>query len=128
MVAVFMPGTKSTPSACVPDHQFQAVFPGLIQDVSAMAEGGFRLPTMFDSISLPGSDPISSTRQGQLMGAEVCTASVVSSLRGARVEIMVRPSSCCKYIPAKLSISASVTATQPTPGCSTRNGRAINES
>src|ERR1700733_14543368 len=99
MVAVFIPGVKFTPSACVPDHQFHAVFPGLIQDVSAMAEGGFRLPTMFDSISLPGSDPISSTRQGQVMGAEVRTASIGSSARGARVETMMRPSSCFKYIP-----------------------------
>src|ERR1700691_2301636 len=98
MVAVFMPTSKSTPLACVPDHQFHAVLPGLIQDVSAMAEGGFRLPTMFDSISLPGSAPISSTRQGQLMGADVRTASVLSSTRGASVEIIMRPSSCFKYI------------------------------
>src|ERR1700683_2935740 len=99
MVAVFMPGVKSTPSACMPDHQFQAAFPGLIQDVSAMAEGGLRLLTMFDSISLPGSDPISSTRQGQVIGAEVRPASIGSSARGAKVETMTRPSSCFKYIP-----------------------------
>src|SRR5579862_4327712 len=99
MVAVFMPGTKPTPSACVPDHQFQAVFPGLIQDVSAIADGGFRLPTMFDSINFPGSDPINRTRQGQVIGAEVRTARAGSSMRGAKVEIMMRPSSCFKYIP-----------------------------
>src|SRR5579863_4244120 len=100
MVAVFMPGTKSTPSACVPDHPFDAAFPGLIQDVSAMAEGGFKLETMFDSISRPGSEAISITRQGQVMGAEVCTASMGSSARAGRVEVMMRPSSCFKYIPA----------------------------
>src|ERR1700722_8139385 len=100
MVAVFLPGMKSTPSASAPDHQSHAAFPGLIQDVSAIAEGGFKLMTMFDSIRRPGSDPISNTRQGQTEGACSRTAVELSSARGASVEIMMRPSSCCKYIPA----------------------------
>ena len=65
-----------------------------------MAEGGFRLATMFDSISLPGSDPISSTRHGQTRWERASsTAMVLSSTRGVSVEIMVRPSSCFKYMP-----------------------------
>src|ERR1035438_6148579 len=100
MVAVFMPGAKSTPSAWVPDHQFHAALPGLIQEVSAMADGGFRLLTMFDSIKRPGSEPIMSTRQGQVIGADVCTARLLSSTQIGRVEIMMRPSSCRRYMPA----------------------------
>jgi len=35
-------------------HQSQRVLPGLIQEVSPMALGGFKLTTMFDSTSRPG--------------------------------------------------------------------------
>ncbi len=36
-----MPGLKETLRASLPDHQSQEVLPGLIQDVSEMALGGF---------------------------------------------------------------------------------------
>ena len=63
-----MPVLNETFFATLPDHQSQEVLPGLIQDVSAMALGGLRLTTMFDSISRPGSAAIISTRQGDRAG------------------------------------------------------------
>jgi hypothetical protein len=59
-----MPGVKVTPSACSPDHQSQAALPALIHDVSAIADGGLRLTTKFDSMRVPGSRPIMMTRHG----------------------------------------------------------------
>src|SRR6266481_7921494 len=82
MVAVFIPGWKLTPSACVPDHQSQVVLPGLIHDVSTIALGGFRLMTMFDSTSRPGCVPIMMTRHGDRIGVVVWTASPGSSMEG----------------------------------------------
>ena len=52
VLAVVSPGL--TPCSWLPFHQSQAVLPGLIQEVSAMALGGFKLTTMFDSTSRPG--------------------------------------------------------------------------
>src|SRR5262245_48417762 len=46
-----------------PDHQSQAVLPGLIHEVSKAA-GGFRLPMRLDSISLPSLSAIMMTRHG----------------------------------------------------------------
>ena len=42
------------PFGLVAFHQSQRVLPGLIQEVSAMALGGFKLSTMLDSTSRPG--------------------------------------------------------------------------
>ena len=53
MVAVFMPVLKLTLGAASPDHQSHADLPAWIHDVSAIFDGGFRLRTMLDSISLP---------------------------------------------------------------------------
>src|SRR5215472_7499993 len=41
-----------------PDQASHAALPGLIQDVSATAGGGFRFSTRLDSTNLPGSEPI----------------------------------------------------------------------
>src|SRR3954447_5316676 len=102
MVAVFIPGLKLTPSAAVPDHQSQAVFPGLIQDVSAIADGAFRLMTMFDSISRPARSPIMITRHGERAGVAVETAMPGSSTDGASLENSERASRplCWRYMPA----------------------------
>ena len=54
MVAVFMPGLTERLGAASPLHQSHADLPALIHEVSAIFDGGFRLSTMFDSISLPG--------------------------------------------------------------------------
>jgi hypothetical protein len=48
MVAVFMPVLKPTLGAASPDHQSHADLPALIQEVSAIFEGGLRLMMMFD--------------------------------------------------------------------------------
>src|ERR1041384_3525277 len=102
MVAVFIPGLNPTPSAYVPDHQSHAVFPGRIHDVSAMADGGFKLITMFDSINRPACAPIRITRQGECAGGAVATAIPGSSTAGASFEKSDRASRplCCRYMPA----------------------------
>src|SRR5579863_1042559 len=82
MVAVFIPVLKSAPGAASPLHQSQADLPGLIHEGSAMRDGGFRLSTMFDSISRPGSSPIIRTLHGLLTGAAASTATPCSSMRG----------------------------------------------
>src|SRR5580692_5164122 len=82
MVAVFIPGLKSTLGAASPDHQSQADFPALIHDVSAIFDGGFRFSTMFDSIRRPGASPIINTRQGVVTGAWSSTAMPGWSSRG----------------------------------------------
>src|ERR1017187_9942928 len=68
---------------CIP-HQMPTYLPGLIHDVSAMREGGFRLrevadvaSTMSDSLSL-----IITSRQGEADGAEALT--LTPSDHGAR--------------------------------------------
>src|SRR5581483_1459322 len=102
MVAVFMPGLKSTSRAKLPDHQSQAAFPGLIQEVSAIADGGFRLITMLDSIRRPGSAPIMTTRQGVRRGVTPVAASSGSSARGASRASITRPdraAAWARYIP-----------------------------
>src|SRR4051794_13511643 len=102
MVAVFMPGRKLTPSATVPDHQSHAVLPGLIQEVSAIADGGFKLMTIFDSIRRPAWSPIMITRQGEWAGVAVATAIPGSSTAGASLAKSERASRplCWRYIPA----------------------------
>src|SRR5947207_1013898 len=102
MVAVFMPGWKLTPSAKLPDHQSQAVLPGLIQEVSAMADGGLQLRTILDSTRRPGWAPIRTTRQGELAGVAVETATPGSSTAGASLEKSDRASRplCWRYMPA----------------------------
>ena len=67
MVSLFLPGC-ATPLAWPPFHQSQEVLPGLIQEVSPMALGGFRLTTMFDSTSRPGCSAIINTRQDDFTG------------------------------------------------------------
>ena len=69
-----MPGFEVMVGAASPDHQSHADLPGLIHEVSAIFEGGFRLRMMFDSIRRPGASPIISTRQGVVMGALASTA------------------------------------------------------
>src|SRR3954469_20127440 len=102
MVAVFIPGLKLTPSATLPDHQSHAVFPGLIHDVSLIADGGFRSMTMFDSISRPACAPIMITRHGERAGVAVETAMPGSSMDGASLEKSERASRplCWRYMPA----------------------------
>src|ERR1035438_4955673 len=84
MVSVFMPGRNETPLARPPDHQSQEVLPGLIQEVSAMADGGFKLTTMLDSTSRPGWSATINTRHGELAGAcrttEIMEGSALGSM------------------------------------------------
>src|SRR5664280_1235974 len=133
MVSVFMPGLNETPLARLPDHQSQEVLPGLIHEVSAIADGGFRLTTMLDSTSRPGSSAIIKTRQGELAGACLTTeimegsalgsigqgmwGAVRSSTRGARRAVrMVWSATVWTKRPAQSSIFASVRPTQAAPG------------
>src|SRR5215475_13011180 len=97
-----MPGRKLTPSAELPDHQSHAVLPGLIHDVSAMADGGFRLITIFDSTSRPGCALIRMTRHGDRTGVAALTAIAGSPLEGASRENRDRASrpECVRYMPA----------------------------
>src|SRR3569623_356312 len=101
MVAVFMPVLKLTLGAASPDHQSQADLPALIQDVSAIFDGGFRFNTMFDSTCRPGSAPFISTRHGVVTGASVSTAILFWSIRGESSAF--NPFRACplrRYIPA----------------------------
>src|ERR1035437_4593501 len=101
MVAVFMPVLKLTLGAACPDHQSHADFPARIQEVSAIFDGGFRLRTMLDSISRPGSSPIINTRHGLLNGVVATTATPGSSTRGDRSAfISKRPLPLRRYMPA----------------------------
>src|ERR1035441_8993817 len=96
-----MPDLKSTPSADSPDHQSQAALPGLIQEVSAIAEGGLRLSTMCDSISRPGALAIISTRHGDGAGVATATERLGSSIWGERRAsraLASRPE-CVRYMP-----------------------------
>lgn len=63
----------------LPLHQSQEAFPARIQEVSLIAESGFRLMMTLDSISLPGSVPTSSTLQAEWCGKEPVTAMSGSS-------------------------------------------------
>jgi hypothetical protein len=101
MVLVFMPVLKLTLGAASPLHQSHADLPGLIHDVSAIFDGGFRLSTMFDSISLPGSSAIKSTRHGEFAGAGVSTAMLASSTCGdSSLRNANAPGAFFRYIPA----------------------------
>src|SRR5512134_3396465 len=99
-----------TPLTSPPDHQSHAVLPGLIHEGSAIAEGGFRFTTMFDSTRRPGSSAIISTRHGEVTGTCRITETIeafvsasighgtrgavaVSSTRGARraASVFCRP-------------------------------------
>ena len=69
-----MPGLKGTFLAKLSVHQSQAAIPGLIQDVSAMAQGGLRFRTIsLVSISRPGVGAIISTRHGVDFGVAATT-------------------------------------------------------
>src|SRR5579884_746225 len=68
----------------LPLHQSQAALPGWIHDVSAMAQGGLRLPTTFDSIRLAGCSAIWMTRQGERCGRSPMTAMPGSRTLGER--------------------------------------------
>src|SRR5512138_2639056 len=101
MVAVFIPGLKETFRATLPDHQSHAVLPGRIQEVSAIALGGFKLTTMLDSTRRPAWSPIIRTRQGERTGVCAETASPGSSARGASFASSVRASRPrLRYMPA----------------------------
>src|ERR1041385_1671136 len=85
MVSEFLPDLKLAPSGAYgPLHQSQLALPGLIQLVSAIIEGGFRLRMVFDSIRRPGSEPIRMTRHGVTAGGPVMTEGGGSSGRGDR--------------------------------------------
>src|SRR5579862_7013887 len=103
MVWVFIPSLKFTPSAESPDHQSHAALPGLIQEVSAMAQGGLRLRTMLDSMKRPGLSATIMTRQGECTGVTPTTETPGISRRGESRALMMRslpsPSTDCKYIP-----------------------------
>src|ERR1039457_1829271 len=127
MVAVFMPGLKLTLGAASPDHQSHADFPARIHEVSAIFEGGFKLSTMLDSMRRPGSSPIMRTRQGLVTVVSAFTAMVGASICGESSARKPRGVSAFrKYMPAKLSILASVTAIHPTAGTSASKGSATN--
>src|SRR5271157_448312 len=101
MVAVFMPVLKLTLGAASPDHQSHADFPALIQEASAILEGGFRLRTMLDSMRRPGSSPIIRTRQGVVTGGVASTATPGSSNRGESSARTLRGSlPLRRYMPA----------------------------
>ena len=96
-----MPGLKLTLGAASPDHQSHADLPARIHDVSAIFDGGFRLSTMFDSISRPGSSPIISTRHGVVTGASASTAIPGLSMRGeSSARKPKRRSALRRYMPA----------------------------
>ena len=78
-----MPAWKAAFLTTGPDHQSQAVLPGLIQEASAIADGGFRFTTMFDSTSRPGSSAIISTRHGDVAGACRMTETIHGSALGS---------------------------------------------
>src|ERR1017187_2844729 len=82
MVSLFLPGL-ATPLAWLPFHQSQGVLPGLIQEVSPMAEGGLRLTTMLDSTRRPGSSAMSNTRQADRTGACATTDTLEASALGS---------------------------------------------
>src|SRR5579863_1803996 len=102
MVAVFMPGLKSTPSAASPDHQSHAALPGLIHEVSAIAHGGLRLMTILDSTSRPGLSATIITRHGECNGAGPTTETPGMSKRGDNRATSARELcwSACRYMPA----------------------------
>src|ERR1700693_1168628 len=102
MVAVFLPGLKSTRSSNGPDHQSQAALPGLIHDVSAMAEGGLRFSTMWDSMSRPGSAAIMRTHEGVASGVSPETARPGSSMSGDRLDsrTLALDAEWVRYMPA----------------------------
>src|SRR3954454_1834396 len=101
MVAVFIPGWNATPSAWVPDHQFHAALPALIQDGSSTTDGGFRLSTIFDSTRRPGSSPSISTRQGDCNGVAPMIATFGLSGRGTRTDSRANgPGATRRYMPA----------------------------
>ena len=101
MVSVFFPGRKLTPSSYGPLHQSHDALPGLIHEVSAIVEGGFKFSTMLDSISRPGSLAINTIRHGVTIGALPITLTAASSIRGARRASRARAvfSECFRYIP-----------------------------
>ena len=92
---------KFTPSAAGPDHQSHEALPGLIHEVSAMAEGGFKLPTICDSIRRPTSGAIIRTRQGVVTGVALETERPGSSIRGERraSKLLAFEPECIRYMP-----------------------------
>src|SRR5450759_977285 len=87
MVSLFLPGLP-TPLAWLPFHQSQGVLPGLIQAVSPMALGGFRLTTRFDSTSRPGWSAIINTRQADRTGVGAITDTFDASALGSKAGAM----------------------------------------
>jgi hypothetical protein len=73
----------------------------LIHEVSAKAGGGFKSFTICDSISRPGESAIISTRHGEGAGVFTTTATLASSICGARRAESCRAlrSSCIRYMP-----------------------------
>src|SRR5208337_2704316 len=75
MVAVFMPGLKSTLRAKLPDHQSHAALPDWIQEVSPIWLGWLRfIISSLDSIRPPGREFTMITRHGVALGVEPATA------------------------------------------------------
>src|SRR5688500_18552724 len=99
-VAVFTPASGR--STAQPFHQSQAALPGLIQLVSASADGLPSVAIRFDAVSPPGVSAIITTRQGVTSGFsanDACTAGLrypvfgSTSARGDRVSCKPSPPS-----------------------------------
>src|SRR5690349_17228461 len=71
-----------------PDHQSQAVLPGLIHEVSNDGSG-FRLPMRLESISAPSRSPSMITRQGEFAPAAPTAARAISDLSSRRRDTRV---------------------------------------
>src|SRR4051794_22277057 len=110
MVSLLVPGVKGSPGATGPDHQSHAVLPGLIQEVSAMAEGSLRLRMVVDSMSLPGSCAMSSTRHGEAAGALALTQTCVWEVSGESLatRLLEPVLGLSRYMPAQSFSRASV--------------------
>src|ERR1051326_6083584 len=124
MVAVVNAGLPSGPR--LPLHQSHAALPGLIHEVSAIADSGLRLLTILDSMSFAGLSAIWITRQGEWWGRVPVTATPGSSRCGASLDTGVGSPQALPVLVrdmAALSLrSASVTANQATPGSSPTSG------
>ena len=80
---LFTPGFF-TPLSWLPFHQSHMVLPALIQEVSAMALGGFRLITRFDSTSRPGWSAIINARHPDFTGVSAITDTFAASALGSK--------------------------------------------
>src|SRR5674476_767148 len=87
MVSLFLPGL-ATPLAWLPFHQSQGDLPGLIQEVSPMALGGFKLTTRFDSTSRPAGSAIINTLQPDRTGVGAITDTLDASALGSKAGAM----------------------------------------